>query len=142
MHPSLPRVLSGCLTLLFAGTACSNPLEPSEISGIYVTVAPEAFEVMARSNGDIRLVADSLFLFEDRTAQRHVVWEWRRPLESEFTRYSRVEEFTYRIDGPTVRLRPVCPDDLCDVADKIYEWQLRFADTHLWTADRVKYVRQ
>lgn len=139
--PSLPsRRLF--LALVLAAGACSDPLAPDEVSGIYVTVAPGAFATLVRDNGDVRLVADSLFLLTNGTARRHVVWEGRRPWETEFARYEHQDEWTYTIAGTTVRLRPVCPDGLCIVADKLPLWEMRFMDSHLWSADRVKYIRQ
>jgi len=86
--------------------ACENPLAPDDIAGRYVLVAP----MPPATSGDIqlRMLADTLVIADDRTASRRISVEQVRLSTNDTSRYVELEMYTYRIEESAIGLLAAC----------------------------------
>lgn len=101
-HWSLPSF--ALVALLVA--ACENPLAPDDVAGTYVLVA--AMPPTVSGDTQLRMLADTLVIADDRTASRRISVEQVRLSTNDTTRYVELEMYTYRIRDSEIGLLTTC----------------------------------
>lgn len=105
---SRPLRWATCTLALTAAalTACENPLAPDDVAGTYVLVA--AMPPTTSGDVQVRMLADTLVIEDDRTATRRVSIEQVRLSTNDTTRYVESEMYTYRIKDSAIGLLTTC----------------------------------
>jgi hypothetical protein len=87
-------------------TACENPLAPDDVAGTYVLVA--AMPPTTSADIQVRMLADTLVIANDRTASRRISIEQVQLSTNDTTRYVESEMYTYRIKNSAIGLLTTC----------------------------------